>query len=275
MRIAHSIAELRALLAGAPRPTVVPTMGNLHDGHLSLIRVAQTYGRPVVATIFVNRLQFAPTDDFDRYPRTLRRDSEFLASAGCDLLFVPAESEVYPEPQSYKMHPPAQLADILEGQFRPGFFEGVCTVVLKLLNIVQPEFAVFGKKDYQQFLVIRNMVRQLALPIEVIGAETVRESDGLAMSSRNAYLSAAERHEAVQLHATLLQIAQVIRAGAYDASDLERRASSALSARGWKPDYVTIRRQDNLLEPRLSAPLVVLAAATLGTTRLIDNLQLS
>jgi pantoate--beta-alanine ligase len=274
MRIAHTIAELREILADAPRPAVVPTMGNLHEGHLSLIRIARTYGRPVVATIFVNRLQFAPTDDFDRYPRTLPRDRELLESEGCDILFAPAETEMYPERQRYKVHPPAQLADILEGQYRPGFFEGVCTVVLKLFNIVQPEFAVFGKKDYQQLLVIRDMVNQLALPIEVIGAETVRESSGLAMSSRNAYLSPVERLEATQLHAALRRIAAAVRAGEYDPVDLERQACSALLERGWKVDYVKIRRQDDLLEPTLAAPLVVVAASTLGRTRLIDNVEL-
>jgi pantoate--beta-alanine ligase len=275
MRLVHTIAELRAILAGAPRPAMVPTMGGLHEGHLSLIRIARTLKRPVVATIFVNRLQFAPNDDFDRYPRTLSRDSELLEREGCDILFAPAESEVYPEPQSYAVHPPAALADILEGQFRPGFFDGVCTVVLKLFNIVQPEFAVFGKKDYQQLLVIRSMVSQLALPIELIGGETIRESDGLAMSSRNGYLSSAERLEARQLHSVLQRTAEGVRAGRSDWRDLQREASEALIARRWKPDYVAIRRRDNLLQPDVSAPLVVLAAANLGATRLIDNLEVA
>jgi len=274
MRIVHTIAELRALLGSAPRPALVPTMGGLHDGHLSLVRIARTLGRTVVASIFVNRLQFAPGGDFDRYPRNVSRDGELLASAGCDVLFAPAENDMYPQPQTYKVGPPAQLADILEGQFRPGFFQGVCTVVLKLFNIVQPEFAVFGKKDYQQLLVIRDMVRQLALPIEVIGAETVREPDGLAMSSRNAYLSCAERIEATQLHAALQRAAQAVRAG-HDCGKLQREASDSLAARGWKPDYIAVRRQVDLSEPAAGAPLVVLAAATLGTTRLIDNLELS
>ena len=273
MRIVHTIAELRAILAGMPRPVVVPTMGGLHEGHLSLIRIARDLKRPVVATIFVNRLQFAPTDDFDRYPRTLSRDSELLERDGCDILFAPAESEMYPEPQSYSVSPPATLAGILEGEFRPGFFDGVCTVVLKLFNVVQPELAVFGKKDYQQLLVIRSMVRQLALPIEVIGAETVRESDGLAMSSRNGYLSSAERLEAKQLHIILQRTAEGVRAGRSDWSDLQRDASEALVARHWKPDYVAIRRRDNLLPPDGDAPLIVLAAANLGSTRLVDNIE--
>jgi pantoate--beta-alanine ligase len=274
MRIAHTIAELRAILAAAPPPALVPTMGGLHQGHLSLVRIAKGLGRPVVGTIFVNRLQFAPTDDFDRYPRTLSRDIELLEAEGCDVLFAPSESEMYPEPQSYVVSPPPPLADMLEGQFRPGFFSGVCTVVLKLFNIVRPGFAVFGKKDYQQLLVIRNMVRQLALPIEVIGGETIRESDGLAMSSRNVYLSSAERAEARQLQATLRRIAAAIRSGSLEWQGLQQAAIDALSTRGWTPNYVAIRRRDNLLEPSAGAPLVVLAAAALGTTRLIDNLEI-
>jgi pantoate--beta-alanine ligase len=274
MRIAHTIAELRAILAAAAPPSLVPTMGGLHQGHLSLVRIAKGLGRLVVGTIFVNRLQFAPTDDFDRYPRTLSRDIELLEAEGCDVLFAPSESEMYPEPQSYVVSPPPQLADMLEGQFRPGFFSGVCTVVLKLFHIVQPGFAVFGKKDYQQLLVIRNMVRQLALPIEVIGAETIRESDGLAMSSRNVYLSSAERAEARQLQATLRRTAAAIRSGSLEWHGLQQAAIDALSTRGWTPNYVAIRRRDNLLEPSAGAPLVVLAAAALGTTRLIDNLEI-
>jgi pantoate--beta-alanine ligase len=274
MRIAHTIEELRAALAGAPPPALVPTMGGLHQGHLSLVRIAKSLGRPVVGTIFVNRLQFAPSDDFERYPRTLSRDIELLEAEGCDVLFAPSESAMYPEPQSYFVRPPPQLADMLEGEFRPGFFAGVCTVVLKLFNIVQPGFAVFGKKDYQQLLVIRNMVRQLALPIEVIGGETIREPDGLAMSSRNVYLSAAERAEARELQAALARTAAEIRSGKHDWHGLQQEAVDALRKREWLPDYVAIRRQDNLLEPSAGAPLVVLAAGTLGTTRLIDNLEI-
>ena len=274
MRIAHTIAELRAILAATPPPALVPTMGGLHQGHLSLVRIAKGLGRPVVGTIFVNRLQFAPTDDFDRYPRTLSRDIELLEAEGCDILFAPPESEMYPQPQRYVVNPPPQLADMLEGQFRPGFFSGVCTVVLKLFNIVQPGFAVFGKKDYQQLLVIRNMVRQLALPIEVVGGETVRESDGLAMSSRNVYLSSAERAEARQLQVILRQTAGAIRSGRLEWHGLQQEATDALTSRGWTPNYVAIRRRDDLLEPTPGAPLVVLAAGTLGTTRLIDNLEI-
>src|SRR5204863_2711814 len=185
-----TVAELRDALAGA-RCSFVPTMGNLHEGHLSLMRQACTLGRPAVASVFVNRLQFAPHEDFDRYPRTLQRDCELLDAAGCDLVFAPDERELYPEPQGVKVVPPPELADILEGQFRPGFFTGVCTVVAKLFAIVQPKVTVFGKKDYQQLLLIRTMVRQLALPIEIVAGETSRADDGLALSSRNGYLSAA------------------------------------------------------------------------------------
>jgi pantoate--beta-alanine ligase len=274
MRIAHTIAELRGILAAAPLPALVPTMGGLHRGHLSLIRIAKSLGRPVVSTIFVNRLQFAPTDDFERYPRTLARDIELLEAESCDVLFAPSESEMYPQPQTYVVRPPPELADMLEGQFRPGFFSGVCTVVLKLFNIVRPEFAVFGKKDYQQLLVIRNMVKQLALPIEVIGGETIRESDGLAMSSRNVYLSSAERAEARELQGTLRRTAEAIRSGKVDWPELQQEAIDALTRRGWTPNYVAIRRRDTLLEPAAGAPLVVLAAGALGTTRLIDNLEI-
>jgi pantoate--beta-alanine ligase len=274
MRIAHTLAELRANLAAAPPPALVPTMGGLHQGHLSLVRIARGLGRPVVATIFVNRLQFAPSDDFDRYPRTLSRDIELLQAEGCDILFAPSEKEMYPQPQSYLVRPPPELADMLEGRYRPGFFGGVCTVVLKLFNIVQPGFAVFGKKDYQQLLVIRNMVRQLALPIEVLGGETIREADGLAMSSRNVYLSSRERAEARQLQVTLRRTAEAIRSGNLEWRALEQEALDVLTKLGWTPDYVAIRRQDNLLEPTAGAPLVVLAAGTLGTTRLIDNLEI-
>jgi pantoate--beta-alanine ligase len=274
MRIIHTIADLRAALAAGPRPALVPTLGSLHEGHLSLVKIARARGLPVVATIFVNRLQFAPHEDFDQYPRTLQRDCALLEKEGCDFVFAPSEPEIYPQPQSYKVSPPAELADILEGVVRPGFFIGVCTVVLKLFNIAQPQVAVFGKKDYQQLLIVKNMVRQLALPIEIIAADTVREDQGLAMSSRNAYLTPQQRQEALRLHASLQAIAAAIRLGQKDLGNLERTAAHELTAHGWKPDYVSVRRQDNLGEPLLGAPLVILAAARLGNTRLIDNLEL-
>ncbi|MFT3665754.1 pantoate--beta-alanine ligase [Piscinibacter sp.] len=274
MQVVHSIAQLRAALAGQANSVFVPTMGNLHDGHLSLIRLARARGGPVVASIFVNRLQFAPHEDFDTYPRTLERDCQLLAPAGCDIVFAPSEKDLYPEPQGYKVHPPPELADILEGHFRPGFFTGVCTVVLKLFNAVQPKVAVFGKKDYQQLMVIRRMVEQLALPITIVGGETGRAADGLALSSRNGYLDAAQRAEAVQLSAALRRIEAAAMAGERDWAQLEAEAMAGLAARGWQPDYVAIRRRRDLGEPAGGEPLVVLAAAKLGTTRLIDNLEI-
>jgi pantoate--beta-alanine ligase len=291
MQTIHTLRELRDRLAQFPaRPVFVPTMGNLHDGHLALVRqarqVASPIGAPVVASIFVNRLQFGPNEDFDTYPRTLERDARLLADAGCDVLFAPSEAELYPQPQGYKVVPPAELADILEGAFRPGFFTGVCTVVHKLFNIVQPGTAIFGKKDYQQLMVLRNMVAQMALPIDVLGGETLRADDGLALSSRNGYLSATERSEAVQLSAALRRVQEAVaaqRAAGGLSPDslalLEQQAMATLSSRGWKPDYVLVRRQRDLLVPAADdlarqEPLVVLTAARLGTTRLIDNLEL-
>jgi pantoate--beta-alanine ligase len=232
------------------------------------------HGSPVVTSIFVNRLQFAPQEDFDQYPRTLSRDCELLESAGCDIVFAPSEQELYPEPQSYRVHPPSALADILEGQFRPGFFIGVCTVVLKLFNVVQPRLAVFGKKDYQQLLVIRGMVQQCALPIEIVGADTVREANGLALSSRNGYLSDAQRVEAAQLHHELRRIVAAVRSGHRDYVALEASAVNALEARGWSPEYVEIRRRADLDDPVEDGALVVVAAAKLGNTRLIDNIEI-
>ena len=275
MQIVHTVADLRSLLAGQAKSSFVPTMGNLHEGHLALVRMAREHGTPVVASIFVNRLQFAPHEDFDTYPRTLERDCELLRGAGCDIVFAPSERELYPEPQRYPVQPPAELADILEGHFRPGFFTGVCTVVLKLFNCVQPRYAVFGKKDYQQLMVIRRMVKQLALPIGIVAGETSRAADGLALSSRNGYLDAAQRAEAVQFSAALRRIAEAVAAGNRNWAELEADATAHLTERGWKPDYVAIRRQHDLGEPASGEPLVVLAAAKLGSTRLIDNLELN
>jgi len=274
MKIIRTVVELRAALEGRRGPVLVPTMGNLHAGHLSLVRIARERGGLVVASIFVNRLQFAPHEDFATYPRTFERDCELLAGSGCDVVFAPADAEIYPEAQGYMVHPPHGLADILEGQVRPGFFTGVCTVVLKLFNLVEPAAAVFGKKDYQQLLVIRGMVRQLALPIEMLPAETVRDASGLALSSRNGYLNDSQRAEAAQLHAALRRMAAEARAGRTDWRKLEREAQEFLAARGWQPDYVAIRRQSDLREPSPGEPLVALAAARLGGTRLIDNLEI-
>ena len=279
MQVIHTIADLRAVLAGSTKTALVPTMGNLHEGHLALVREAALHGFPVVATIFVNRLQFLPHEDFDQYPRTLERDCQLLESAGCDIVFAPSEAELYPEPQTFKVTPPAAIADLLEGEFRPGFFTGVCTVVMKLLQCVQPAYAVFGQKDYQQLMVISAMARQFALPVEVIGAPTIRASDGLALSSRNGYLSADERAEAVALSRALRAAAAALREGARDVGAVEQAQVAALVARGWQPDYIAIRRRTDLLPPTaddLAArrPLVALAAARLGKTRLIDNLEI-
>ncbi|MDZ7856543.1 pantoate--beta-alanine ligase [Sphaerotilus sp.] len=282
MRVLHTLAELRAALADTARPAFVPTMGNLHDGHLSLIRQARTLvgpDVPVVASIFVNRLQFGPNEDFDRYPRTLARDCELLNSAGCDLVFAPDERELYPAPQTFKVVPDAALADLLEGHFRPGFFTGVCTVVMKLLQCVQPSVAVFGRKDYQQLMVIRRMVEQFAMPVQIVAGDTARADDGLALSSRNGYLSEAERAEAVQLSRALQAMQAAIQSGERDMAAIEARAMATMAARDWKPDYMTLRRRADLLAPTDAdladgTPLVALAAAKLGATRLIDNLEI-
>jgi pantoate--beta-alanine ligase len=249
-------------------------MGNLHEGHLSLVHEARRHADVVVASIFVNQLQFAPNEDFDKYPRTFDRDRELLIKAGCDIVFAPDSQSMYPEAQECKVHPPAGLADILEGNSRPGFFVGVGTVVLKLFNIVRPSVAVFGKKDYQQLLVIKNMVRQLALPIEIISAETVREASGLALSSRNGYLDDRQRLEAVQLYRTLCDAVTKVRSGKTSRDDIEQAASESLRARGWQPDYVAIRRRRDLGVPENLDELVILGAARLGNTRLIDNIEI-
>jgi pantoate--beta-alanine ligase len=265
MKIVRDIASLRATAAGLGPLAFVPTMGNLHAGHVALMRLGRRHAAAVAVSIFVNRLQFAPTEDFERYPRTLEEDRRLLEAEGIDLLFAPAERVLYPRPQTVIVHP-GPLGQDLEGRFRPGFFDGVATVVLKLFNAVQPAAAIFGKKDYQQLAVVREMVRQLDLPIEIIAGETAREADGLAMSSRNAYLSTAERAEAPRLYRVLQRVAS----GAISAAD----AYQELAAAGWKPDYVEVRRRSDLQPPQGSdRELVVLAAARLGGTRLIDNLE--
>jgi pantoate--beta-alanine ligase len=279
MKIISTIEELRDQLRGQLRTAFVPTMGNLHEGHLSLMRIARKHGDPVVASIFVNRLQFGPNEDFDKYPRTFQADAEKLEKEGVYVLFAPTEKDLYPEPQEYRVQPPDNLGNILEGEFRPGFFNGVCTVVTKLFSCVQPRVAVFGKKDYQQLMIIRNMARQFAMPTEIIGAETWRAEDGLALSSRNGYLSSEERAEAPFLIQTLQTVAEQARGLDSDLLALERDAMARLAARGWKPDYVSIRKRMNLQAPTqdeyaAGEPLVVLSAAKLGNTRLIDNLEI-
>ena len=286
MKVVHTIGELRAQLRGQLRTAFVPTMGNLHEGHLSLMRLAAHHGDPVVASIFVNRLQFGPHEDFDRYPRTLQEDIAKLEREGVYVLFAPDESEMYPEPQEYRVSPPHDLGDILEGEFRPGFFVGVATVVMKLFQCVQPQVSVFGKKDYQQLMIIRRMCQQFSIPTQIVPAETVREPDGLAMSSRNRYLSPSERTEAVWLSKTLDQVARRVREGVQqsrlvvdDIADLESAAMQILNQRGWQTDYVAIKRRCDLKSPQssdLQQPdqLVVLGASKLGAARLIDNLEI-
>ncbi|MFZ9757848.1 MAG: pantoate--beta-alanine ligase [Burkholderiaceae bacterium] len=293
MKIVHTIAELRAQLRGQLRTAFVPTMGNLHEGHLSLMRVAAKHGDPVVASIFVNRLQFAPHEDFDRYPRTLQDDAKKLEAEGVYVVFAPDEKELYPEPQEFRVRPPENLGDILEGEFRPGFFVGVTTVVLKLFQCVSPQVAVFGKKDYQQQMIIRRMCQQFALPTSIVSAPTIRDEDGLALSSRNQYLSVKEREEAPWLYRLLTQTANALCQMRADHSlsldaiaELEKQAAEELRRRGWAPDYFAIRRQLDLkpleqidltggLQPPPEPQMVVLAAARLGQTRLIDNLEVT
>ncbi len=280
MKVVHTIEDLRDQLRGQNRIAFVPTMGNLHAAHLSLMAMAHQHGDPVVASIFVNRLQFGPNEDFDKYPRTLQEDVDKLQKQNrVYALFAPNEKEMYPEPQNYRVSPPHELGDILEGEFRPGFFVGVTTVVLKLFSCVQPRVAVFGKKDYQQLMIVRNMCRQFALPTEIVPHETVRDPDGLALSSRNRFLTEAERKEAPRLNATLNAVRDSVRGGATDLARVEGDAQRALAANGWKVDYVSVRRRRDLKAPdagevEAGEALIVLAAAKLGTTRLIDNLEI-
>lgn len=283
MKIISDIQELRDHLRGQNRASFVPTMGNLHEGHLSLMRLARQHGDPVVASIFVNRLQFGPNEDFDSYPRTMQADIDKLEKEGVYILFAPTERDLYPQPQEYRVDPPQQLGDILEGEFRPGFFKGVCTVVLKLLSCVQPKVAVFGKKDYQQLMIIRQMAKQFALPVDIVPGETIRAEDGLALSSRNGYLSSTERTEAPELQKLLQQVrAEVLGLNERTVEALaaiEKKAAAKLISRGWQPDYIAIRQQADLApstNTKLLAgePLVILTAAKLGKTRLIDNLEI-
>jgi pantoate--beta-alanine ligase len=274
MQIHETIASLRAARADAGRVALVPTMGNLHAGHIALMTQARDHADRVIATIFVNRLQFRPGEDFERYPRTFAADCEKLAAAGVEHLFAPDEAQMYPQPQSYHVEPPPEQAGILDGEFRPGHFRGVATVVMKLFQIAQPDVALFGRKDYQQLMVIRNMVREFDLPIEIIGGETVRAEDGLALSSRNGYLTTAERAEAPRLYRVITDLANEIRNGAKNYSALESKAMNTLSLNGWTPDYVALRKKLDLQLPSAhDSGLVVLAAARLGSTRLIDNLE--
>jgi pantoate--beta-alanine ligase len=274
MQVIHSAQELRAALAGESATAFVPTMGNLHAGHISLLELAKQHGGPVVASIFVNPLQFGAGEDFERYPRTLDADCEKLAAAGCDLVFAPDVAEMYPVPQTFSVQPPDALANDLCGAFRPGHFSGVATVVLKLFNLVRPRVAVFGSKDFQQLRVIQELVRQFNLPIEIVAGATLREADGLAMSSRNAYLGASERIQAAQLQRELAAIVAAITAGERDFEALAATAGRHLKMAGWRVDYVALRDAATLAAPAPdSTRLVVLGAAWLGKTRLIDNIE--
>jgi pantoate--beta-alanine ligase len=277
MDVIEAADALRERLSLATRVAFVPTMGNLHAGHLTLMEIARKHADCVVASIFVNRLQFGPNEDFDRYPRTIDADRVGLQDRGVDVLFLPREQEMYPTPQVYRVQPPP-IADELEGAFRPGFFHGVCTVVLKLFNLVQPDVAVFGKKDRQQLKIVRGMVQQFNLPIHIEPAETVRADDGLALSSRNNYLTAAERVEAPRLYRTLRGIADEIVAGRTDYANLQATGRAELARNGWKVDYIAVRHGLGLRIPHpegFDHPhlLIVLGAATLGSTRLIDNVD--
>lgn len=272
MQILRSTAELKLWKAAQPGCAFVPTMGNLHEGHISLVEQARLSGLPVIASIFVNPLQFGAGEDFERYPRTFAADCEKLQAASCAAVFAPALEDMYPQPQSYFVEPP-ELASELCGKFRPGHFRGMLTVVLKLFNLVEPRVALFGKKDYQQLALIRGMTEQMNLPIRIEAGETVRAGNGLALSSRNGYLSDAERQEAPRLYQNLKQIAEALALGRRDFEELEVQALDALYQHGWKVDYVSIRRPDLSLPAENDAQFVVLGAAWLGKTRLIDNVE--
>ena len=278
MQVIHRVDELRARLAGETSVSLVPTMGNLHAGHIALAELARNHGQCVVASIFVNPLQFGANEDFSSYPRTLQQDCDKLEAAGVDIVFAPSVEEMYPVAQTVFVEPPP-IADELCGATRPGHFRGMATVVLKLFNMVffnttQPQTALFGKKDFQQLFIIRALVRQLNLPIAIVAGETVRETDGLAMSSRNGYLSSAERLEAPRLQRTLTQVAQAVQQGRRDYAALEAQAAQYLTQLGWIVDYISLRAAATLMPAAAEdRQLVVLGAARLGRTRLIDNLE--
>ena len=275
MDIVTSVKALRERLQREPNNVFVPTMGNLHEGHIDLIRIGKPKAACTVVSIFVNRLQFGPKEDFERYPRTFQSDCDKLRGAGVDVVFAPDEKEIYPEPQTFAVEP-SDLQHILDGAFRPGHFRGVSTVVLKLFNMVMPHAAIFGKKDYQQYLVLRDMVRQFALPVEIIPAETVRAADGLALSSRNAYLTPVERAEAPRLYTLLKDARERIATRERNFQRIELETMALLSQNGWLPQYISVRRRADLQAPTASdRELVVLAAAYLGKTRLIDNIELT
>jgi len=274
MEVIRTIPELRERLRGEANVACVPTMGNIHEGHLSLVRIACEHAPLTVTTIFVNRLQFGAGEDFDGYPRTFQEDCAKLESAGNGIVFHPDDNQMYPEPQAFHVDPPA-IAGKLEGRFRPGHFRGMATVVLKLINIVQPQSAVFGKKDYQQLSIVRQMAEQLALPVKIVPAETVRAPDGLALSSRNRYLTTTERAEAPRLQQVLRRVQQQVESGERNFEAIEFGADAELARHGWHVDYVVVRSRRTLMQPEPGErALVALGAAKLGKTRLIDNLEI-
>ena len=275
MKIIHTIQELRDWRREAGSVAFVPTMGNLHEGHLALVREAAKRADQVVVSIFVNRLQFGQGEDFDRYPRTLEQDAAKLAGEGVAVLFAPSEQELYPNvAQQYNVEPP-NLQNELCGAFRPGHFRGVATVVAKLFNIVEPDYACFGKKDYQQLVILQGMATDLNFRVEIVPVDIGRAADGLALSSRNQYLSEAERKQAPQLYRELQAVARAVENGNRDYAALEQQAAANLKQAGWQVDYVEIRHAGNLQVAHVGdSELVVLAAARLGNTRLIDNIEI-
>jgi pantoate--beta-alanine ligase len=281
MEIVANSSGLRQQVAGlrarGGRIGFVPTMGNLHAGHLELVRQARLLADHVVVSIFVNPAQFGPQEDYEKYPHTPERDRDALLEAGADLLFLPGVAEIYPQgPDQTTIVEVPVLNRILEGEHRPTHFNGVTTVVAKLFNLVQADVAVFGEKDYQQLLLIRRMVADLCMPISIVGVATVREADGLAMSSRNGYLSPAERAVAPRLFAVLTEVKTRVEAGGEDVATIEQDARAELVAAGFQPDYVSVRRQSDLAPPEAGeTALVALAAARLGPARLIDNILIS
>ncbi len=281
MDVVTTIAAVRARVRGWHREELrvafVPTMGNLHPGHVSLIEAARRHGDRFIASIFVNPMQFGPNEDFAHYPRTPREDERMLADAGCSLMFMPDVTEIYPHgaERASRVEVPG-LSRILDGEFRPGHFEGVSTVVAKLFHIVEPDVAVFGEKDFQQLTIIRRMVADLCMPVQIIGAPTVRDADGLALSSRNQYLTEAERAIAPKIHATLLAAANRVRAGDEDFASIERAGFQALEGAGFRLDYFAVRQATDLAHPTPKVrELVVLTAARMSRARLIDNVQVA